>query len=223
MSISSEEPQLTKLISHICDYMGDMVAAKGDMASAMRHQIGLLRSYGVQYLVDETFGTNLFECFRLARTLPITADRVAYVREEIYQEKPIGPIAILVVETAIIYCLSTECLFITQMTFKSRDEVVLMMQRMKTAFDAAREQAADRMDSGTYQNLSYLAGSIINHLSRTALQLPSIVQFNYQANMPSLYLSNRIYQDASRSDELINENRTVHPLFMQRDIIGLAS
>jgi prophage DNA circulation protein len=41
-------------------------------------------------------------------------------------------------------------------------------------------------------------------------------------NYPALALSNRIYADGSRSEELIAENQTVHPAFMQRDIIALS-
>jgi prophage DNA circulation protein len=40
---------------------------------------------------------------------------------------------------------------------------------------------------------------------------------------PAHALSNRIYGDGSRGEELIAENKTVHPAFMQRDVIALSS
>jgi prophage DNA circulation protein len=109
------------------------------------------------------------------------------------------------------------------MTFDSKQDVLALMQKMKIAFDAARDEASDRMDSATYQNLTYLAGSLINFLNSVALRLPSIVNFSYQQNYPSYTLANLIYQDASRSEELISENQVVHPLFMPRQVIGLSS
>jgi len=221
MNVGSEEKNLEEIVGHICDYILQMVSSKGEQAAQLRYQVGLLRFNGVQYIVDDVFGTNLLGVFNTARTLPITSDLVAMVRQQIYNEKPMGPVATIVVETAILYCLTTESVLITQRTFKSRDEVLVVMKLMKAAFDSAREQAADRMDSSTYQNVSYLAGSLINHLNSQALKLPSIVKFSYQATLPSLFLGNLIYQDTTRSDELVDENNAVHPLFMPLEIIGL--
>jgi len=223
MSISTEEKELTIIIGHICDYMAGMVSPTGEQAAVLRRQIGDMKSNGVQYLMDNVFGTNLWNCFVTARTLPITANTVAVVREKIYTETPTGPIAHLVVNSAILYCLTTESVLLTGQTFKCSDDVIAMMKRMKAAFDAAREVAADAMDSATYQNVTYLAGSLINHLNLTALQLPKIVQFSYQTNLPSLFLANLIYQDTTRSDELIDENKVVHPLFMPLQIQGLSA
>jgi hypothetical protein len=223
MSLNSESKQLALIIDHICNYLGTLVSARGEQAARLRQQIGLLRQNGVQYIKDNVFGTNLLACFVTARTLPISYDRVALVRLQIYNETPTGPIAMQVVETAIIHCLTTESILITQASFASRDDVAVLMARMKTAFDVAREQAADRLDSATYQTLTYLAGSLTNHLNATALTLPRIVTFSYQASLPTLYLAFRIYQDTTRSDELIAENKMVHPLFAPRDLKGLSA
>lgn len=223
MTIQSEEAQLTEIINNICDYMLEMVSAKGAQASEMRRLVGLIRVYGLAYLKAKTFGTNLWHCFVAARTLPITADTVAVVREQIMALQPNAMVATIVVETAIIYCLTTECLFITQMTFTSRDDAQQMMSRMNIAFNAARDQAADRMDSLTYENLTTLAGSIVNHLNTTALTLPRVVQFNLNTSWPALSLANLIYQDASRWEELVDENKVVHPAFMPRAIVGLSA
>jgi hypothetical protein len=200
-----------------------MIAATGEQAASLRRQIGDLHTHGLDYLAEDMFGTKLYDCFVTARTLPITVDTVSIVRIKIYDEKPKDFIARLVVDTAILYCLTTESIFITNMTFKNVDAVKLIMTRMKRGFDKAREQAADNMDSATYQTITALAGSLMYHLSRTALQLPRIVKFTYQASLPSLFLSQMIYQDATRSDELIDMNDIVHPLFMTLDIQGLSA
>lgn len=221
MSISTEEPELRIIIDHICDYISGLIFAEGPQDAKLRRQIGDIRAHGLEYLQDKVFGTKLWECFETARVLAITADRVALVRIQIYNEVPTGMIAILLVETAILYCLTTESIQITKQTFRSSDDAQVMMKRMKLAFDQARDQAADRMDSATYQNLTYLSGSLINHLSKTALLLPRIVQIQLQTNLPSLWHSQYLYQTADRSDELLDQNRVVHPLFMPMEITGL--
>jgi hypothetical protein len=222
MSVHTEQKQITDVLNSICTYLLAMVSAKGDQASEFRREVYLVRDYGLQYLNDGTFGTNLYNCFVTARMLPITADLMAMTRGQIEALNPTTPIATLVYDSAIQYCLTTECIFITQMTFKSRDDVQVMMARMTNAFNQARDNAAERMDSATYQNLTYLAGSIINHLASVALTVPRLVRFTYNMSWPALSLANLIYQDTSRSDELIGENKTVHPLFCQRSIIGLS-
>jgi prophage DNA circulation protein len=224
MSISSEKLELITLINNICDYISGMaIAAKTDQAALLRQQIGDMRANGLVYLNDQTFGTELLNIFATIRTLGVTTQMVAAVRQQIMAENPVGLISILVVETAIIDCLTTECILITQIAFKSQNDVEIMMQVMKTAFDAARDQAATNMDSATYQTLTYLAGSIISHLNQTALVLPRVVLFDYQASLPSLYLANLIYQDTTRSDELIVGNQVVNPVFMPRSIMGYSA
>jgi hypothetical protein len=222
MSVKTEEKQLTDIINSICEYILQMVSAKGIQAAELRRLVGLVRVNGLQYLVDNTFGTNLYNCFVVARTLPITADLVALVRIQITELNPTTPIATMVYDSAIQYCLTTECIFITQMIFTSRNDTQNMMARMTGAFNLARDNAAERMDSATYESLTYLAGTIINHLNTVALTLPELVNFQFGNNWPALSMANLIYQDTSRWEELVNENQVVHPAFMPRAIIGLS-
>jgi prophage DNA circulation protein len=76
--------------------------------------------------------------------------------------------------------------------------------------------------SKDYQNFVGLAALLVQHLSATERQLPRVVSYRYPVNFPALTLSNRIYGVGSRSDELIAENKTVHPAFMQRNVIALS-
>lgn len=220
---SRQQQQIQDTITSICGYMGSMISAKGTQAAALRQQIGDLNANGLVYLQQKIFGTMMYNCFVTIRTIPITASQVAVMRGQISSLQPTYLTSILIVDSAIQYCLTTESILITQMTFTSKQDVLDLMKKMKIAFDAARDAAADYMDSATYQNLTYLAGSLINYLNQIALQLPQIVNFSYQTNYPSLTLANLIYQDASRCEELIAENKVVHPLFMPRDIVGLSS
>jgi prophage DNA circulation protein len=49
-----------------------------------------------------------------------------------------------------------------------------------------------------------------------------MVDFSMSMSYPAVALSQRIYYDASRWEELIAENRTIHPLFMRRSVRGLS-
>jgi hypothetical protein len=223
MSVGTEKQQLAAIIDSICTYMLQMVSAKGEQAANFRQQVNLVRVHGLSYLNDNVFGTNLYNCFVTGRTLPITADMVMRVRQQITALTPTSPLATMVYDSAIQYCLTTECILITQMTFTSRNDTQTMMKRMTDAFNIARDNAAERMDSATYQNLTYLAGSIVNYLNSTGLTLPRAVQFNYQVSWPSLTMANLIYHDASRAEEIAQENKVVHPLFCPRSITALSA
>jgi prophage DNA circulation protein len=70
------------------------------------------------------------------------------------------------------------------------------------------------MDQMSYRGLVELHAGIIAFLVQTARPLPAMLQFSFAQSMPTLTMSNRLYYDASRADELRAENKVVHPLFM---------
>jgi prophage DNA circulation protein len=59
-----------------------------------------------------------------------------------------------------------------------------------------------------------LHGAVANDLSTRALPLPAIVTYTFPQRMPALWIAQRLYQDATRTGDLIAENNPVHPLFM---------
>src|SRR5262249_50888274 len=89
-----------------------------------------------------------------------------------------------------------------------------MIIHMRDAFDAAKAIGIDEVDVLVYQTLNAMGGALINHLGTTELQLPRMVTYRMQMPMPSLYLANRIYADATRSDEIEDENDVIHPAFV---------
>jgi prophage DNA circulation protein len=52
--------------------------------------------------------------------------------------------------------------------------------------------------------------------------LPRMVSYQLPASLPALTVANLLYGDGARFDELIAENGTVHPAFMQRDLVALS-
>jgi len=118
--------------------------------------------------------------------------------------------------------LAAQCRLIAEMGFVSRDDVVAMQKRMKFSFDAAKEMAADVMDNEVYAAIVNLAAKLARHLADTALPLPQVVQYQLTP-MPSLAWSYRIYSDASRAEEIAQDNKIIHPLFMPASVRALST
>ena len=99
------------------------------------------------------------------------------------------------------------------MTFVSRQDVDAIKQQLQQPFQDAEEIAADDMDQMTFQALIALHGAVTNHLVATARPLPRMLGFQFFEPLPSLVMAYKLYDDASRCDELREENKVVHPAF----------
>jgi hypothetical protein len=224
MSLNSERKEITAVVDRLLDTLSAMVSSQtGEAGYSLRRQIGEIRAHYVSFLRDDTFTTELLNCFTIAREGNVSLANFVRVREYLFTESPVGDISKMIVLSAISFCLSAESQIIVGMEFSRRDDVESTIKVMKVAFDQAREIAADMIDSKTYQTLTFLAGALTNYLSGTALQLPREVIFDMPMSLPALALSQRIYYDASRWDELIRENQIVNPAFCPRHIKGLSA
>lgn len=224
MSLNSERKEIAAVTSRLFDSLAGMVSSKtGETGYELRRQIGDLRAFYVVYLNNGTFMNELLECFTLARNGNVALPNFVRIREQLFTENPVGNISKLIVQAAIGFCLGAESRVITGMDFESRDDVEQMIKVMRIAFDTAREFAADMQDSAAYQTLTFLAGALTNHLANTALKKPKTVTFHVSTSYPALALSQRVYYDADRWEELVRENRIVNPAFCPKDVRGLAS
>jgi hypothetical protein len=188
-----------------------------------------LRSAVGQYLVDfyvlvdsRTHGSALYACFETARGAGATLASMDNVRIAALDEAPQFNLGLMIVNAAVIFSFVEQSQIIAGMEFSSRVQVDVLMDAMSKIIETVKVDKADSFVSSDYQNFVALAALLIQHLSSTERQLPRVVTYNSTVHFPSLTLANRIYADASRSDELIAENKTVHPAFMQRDIIALS-
>ena len=224
MSIDSEKKQIGLIVNRLLDsLMATVSSHTGTFGSALRRQIGIVRAKYMLFLGDGVFPKELEACFQAAIDAKVDLMRLGDVRRVLFAETPQkDSIASAIVQLAVVFCLSAQARLLTTTVFTSRDDVEAMMKRVKEVFDVAREMAADANNSATYQALTYLAGALTNHLAATARPLPKMVNFTMTKNLPALALSQRIYYDASRWEELVAENKVVHPLFMPREIVGLS-
>ena len=213
------EEVVTRLLANM---LRGLPSRLGLATYAARRQIGDVRGDYLDMLEKNTFGAELLDCFNQCRGVGMTLQNFAYVRTNLEAETPVNFIPTLIVTSALLYCLSAEVRIVADMTFVCREDSEKMLIRMKAAFDGAKDNVADKMDSASYRALIDLAASICVHLAKTALLLPRIVTFDLAVNYPGLKLSQLLYYDPSRVDELISENKVVHPLFFPRDVRALS-
>lgn len=190
----------------------------------VRRLISILRGNAEDAVRGETLGTQLAEIFLAADAAGATFTGVDNVRLYLMTQSASRSIYTQIIfRSALVMVLALESRIIVRTTFKTQDQVTNTIVYMRDAFDAARNVSVDEVDALVYQTITTMAGALINHLSIRELQLPRTLIYNIQMPMPSLYLANRIYQDATRADELETENDVVHPLFMPRKLKVLSN
>lgn len=224
MTISTEKEEVVGVMDRLCNALSATISSNtGRLGVQLRNQIGDMRvNYDIWWL-DGTFMTKLLACFTTARQAPVKLESLTVVRQALFAEHPVGGVSMTIVQGAITLCLSAEGRMITDIKFVSRDDVENMITKMGAAFDTARDLAADAIDSSNYQALTALAGSVISHLADVARPLPRMITFKMSKTMPALVVAQRFYYDPSRWEEIISENRTIHPAFVQREIRGLSA
>jgi prophage DNA circulation protein len=126
-------------------------------------------------------------------------------------------------DTLIELAFTTEGYVIADMVFVSRQDVDLVRIVINAAFDDMEEELADQMDSMTWRAVLKLHAAMSMHLVETARPLPRMLPYHFNLVLPSVTLAHRLYADASRADELRNENKIVHPAFCLRDGVAMSA
>lgn len=224
MSLNKEAVELDGIVNRLLDNLSLSVTSQtGRDGVELRHQIGKIRSNYVSMISDKTFPTELLLCFQTALKANVKLPGLVVIHDGLFHETPVGKISASIVQMGILFCLSTESRIIITMEFVSRDDVESMMNIMRGVFDIARVLSADAPDTTSYQRLTILAGNLISFLSDTARPLPRMVTFNLATSFPSLTLSQRLYYTADRAEEIVAENKIIHPAFCLREIRGLSA
>jgi prophage DNA circulation protein len=131
-------------------------------------------------------------------------------------ETPVSLIAVLVLQACVAFSLQQMSLALTAVAFTSREDVDAVLPEINAAFDQAEEAAADAMALTAYRMLIALHAATTYFLFQTAQPLPQMLDFQFAAVRPTLIQSYRLYADASRADQLRDENKVVHPAFAPR-------
>jgi prophage DNA circulation protein len=187
----------------------------------LRTAVGELLADFYDLAQGATVGTHLLACFDLAREAGATLPVYDNVRIAAEAEAPQFALGQAVVNAAIIFTLAEQTQIITAMTFESRSDVDKLMDTLAVTIDEIKLRGSESFTVNDYRNVVAMSALLIYHLSATERQLPKLVAYQLPDNLPALALSNYIYGDGTHSDELVAENGTVHPAFMQRAIVAL--
>ncbi len=105
----------------------------------------------------------------------------------------------------------------------SYDDAANLMDTVTGYIDDEILIAGDAGDDSSYSALRTLRQCVVQTLTRNGATLAPLKAFQFRSPLPSLVLAQRIYQDASRSDELVSEANPVHPGFMPTSFRALAT
>jgi prophage DNA circulation protein len=202
----------------LCEGIADLLlrsvpTTEGREAYALRKAVGELSANAEQLLLDGALGTQLNACFKAALDAGATFAGMDKIRRYIADTDSSSVITQIVAHSSTIMCLAGMARIITTTTFTSRDDVQLTIDLMRSALDPMKEIAADELPAETYQAVNNLGAAVMRHLARTELSLPRKIIYNAKQPKAGYALAYLIYADADRSDEIVRENKIVHPAF----------
>ena len=195
----------------------------GVAGSQARAAIGDVVANITTLLRTDALGAPLANCFSLVVAAGATQAKIDQVCGLISAETPATLGGALIQNNGIYLCLAAEAQIISAMTFVSRQDVDALKATLRTPFNDAEEIAADDMDQASFAGLIALDAAITNFLVTTARPLPRMVGYQFAVPLPSLVVAYRLYQDASRADQVVKENRIVHPAFCPNQGMALSA
>lgn len=106
---------------------------------------------------------------------------------------------------------------------QSYDEAIATMNAVTGFLDDEILIAGDVGDDESYSALITLRQAVVSALTTTGATLPNLEAFSFKSAIPALVMANRLYQDPSRADELIQQANPIHPAFMPIVVKALAT
>jgi prophage DNA circulation protein len=226
------------LINNIVDWLTNAIPnmAAGTVGAQYRQQAGSLKVNAEFYVRNGGLAAPLLNLFNLTRLMGATFESMDAVRVSINDATNTGLQATAIQNAGIRYCLAQQGRILAGTTFVSREDVNTYMNEIIAAFADAVEVVADTGESATYMALIALRSAIIHDLTARGRLLPYVVNYTFARTFPTLTMANRLYPEATmvdtggagetiaqRSDDLISENKIVHPLFMPLQIRALSA
>ncbi len=105
----------------------------------------------------------------------------------------------------------------------SYDDASTLIESVTTLLDAEIETAGDAEDDASFSALRDLRNAVVTDLQTRGGDLAPLTTMMFKGTMPALVLAHRIYDDATRVDQLVQQVQPVHPLFMPMTFQALAS
>lgn len=98
--------------------------------------------------------------------------------------------------------------------FASLAEARQLRDALLEAIDQRADAAAEAEDDGAFRGWREVAASASRDMTERARRAPLLASYTLPQGLPSLALSQRLYRDGSRADELVLLNDAPHPAFM---------
>jgi hypothetical protein len=212
----SDVDEAVPICQRVLLYALTTVATRGRPGSDVRSAIGAFIVNAPTLLRNDLAGPPLADVFDKLVAAGVTIPQLNAVRAKAELETPVTVGGELVTNSLIYFTYSATGTILSGMMFTSRDDVNAMRLLLNDAFAVMEEVAADEMDQMTFQALIRLHAAIMFYLIETARPLPMMLNFQFGSSLPTLIIAYRLYADASRADELRDENKVVHPAFAPR-------
>lgn len=104
----------------------------------------------------------------------------------------------------------------------SHDDAWDVMALVGDTLEAGAISAADAGHDDAYRELIALHNTVVSTLTERGANLARFTEYHFYSSLPSIVLSERIYQDPSRNNELVRCVNPVHPAFMPLDFKALS-
>lgn len=205
--------EATPLVQRLLDNLSASIVDKGSTGIAATVAIGQTYADAAYLCWTDSIGAALDDCFDLVRQAGCILQQMGTVRILLTAEKPLTLGATLVRNMGIFLALAQQGKIISQMVFSSRQDVNALRATLQKPFADTEEMAADTMDNVAFRAITQLHAAVINHLVQTARPLPEMLTYQFATPLPSIIISQRLYGDARRYDEIRAENKIVHPAF----------
>lgn len=186
---------------------------QGRPGADLRTAVGDTKAHVLELLQYDFIDQPLTRCFDLAYMTGITVEQIETVRRTTAAMPAVSVGAVMAKDACIQLAFATAGYVIGDMTFTSREDVDRAKVAINAAFEDMEEEVADQMDSMTWRAILKLHAAMSLYLVETARPLPRMLEYRFRMVMPSVVMAHRLYADASRADELRDENKVVHPAF----------
>jgi len=105
----------------------------------------------------------------------------------------------------------------------SQDDAATVRDAVVTLLDAEIDTAGDQGEDSVFSAFRALKAAVVADMNARGAGLPRVITVSFAAPLPAPLIAMKLYQDASRADELIAEADVVHPGFMPTSFRALAS
>jgi prophage DNA circulation protein len=220
---ASEREEAAKVVATVMrDLMATITIDAGRPGSMLRLAVGDILADAEALIDVGQIAAPLANVFDLARQAGASVEQMETVRTHttaiVVRTFPAWSVG----NTCVRFTLVQMAMILAGMTFTSRPQVDRYLERINAAFDNSETIAANFKDQTSYQSLIALHAAVSFDLTTRERTLPTIVFYRFPRPRPSLWIANRLYGDAGRNQEIVDENRPVHPAFVQSPVRALS-